>query len=455
MQEQQLDKERIDREKQLAGSLAKLPKGFRFKEERGIDPEGPPTRIDIIGNRTNPQKIKLSRLFRKIDYIRLEQDPDSLLGKFAGEALVSRKHIYIQSRFGGIIQYDLQGHFVQYVCKNLTLYSNGISTGSSGNGPVKFEGTLKAYLFNDQLYYQYENRSTLKACLIVFDDRNDYKNLTVQMPDEKENKRSVRGKGMIILDMDGSRVSYSKPFPYFLGAGTVAFSQSKKVLEKPMDFIDVVSASGDTLCRFKDFDLIRNFAKTTYRGVDAGDIYYQNGTLHLRQAFNDTIYQLNLPNRLVPKYILDFGNLGIKSAFEGVDPDVGLQDKLVHESFLETDRYLFVTYTKDYDCPNTARNGTLKYSRVIYDKKIKELIPVYLDEEPCMPGKKLSWPSAPEINIENDLDDFPFLWPDRVTEKGEPYVRFTPKSLSEKFGDDSWLGFKGMDEKDYMIAIYK
>ena len=227
------------------------------------------------------------------------------------------------------------------------------------------------------------------------------------------------------------------------------------VLEKPMDFIDVVSASGDTLCRFKDFDLIRNFAKTTYRGVDAGDIYYQNGTLHLRQAFNDTIYQLNLPNSLVPKYILDFGNLGIKSAFEGVDPDVGLQDKLVHESFLETDRYLFVTYTKDYDCPNTARNGTLKYSRVIYDKKIKELIPVYLDEEPCMPGKKLSWPSAPEINIENDLDDFPFLWPDRVTEKGEPYVRFTPKSLSEKFGDDSWLGFKGMDEKDYMIAIYK
>ncbi|MDP3180270.1 MAG: hypothetical protein Q8M67_00450 [Bacteroidota bacterium] len=54
---------RAEREKQLADSIAKLPKGFRFKEDRSVDLNNPPVVIDIIGNRTNPQKIKLSQLF--------------------------------------------------------------------------------------------------------------------------------------------------------------------------------------------------------------------------------------------------------------------------------------------------------------------------------------------------------------------------------------------------------
>ena len=57
---------RIEREKQLAHSIAKLPKGFRFKEERSVDPDHPPTVIDIAGNcRKDIKEFKLSDIAKK------------------------------------------------------------------------------------------------------------------------------------------------------------------------------------------------------------------------------------------------------------------------------------------------------------------------------------------------------------------------------------------------------
>jgi hypothetical protein len=70
-EEQLAHQEQIRKEKErlLTDSLATLPKGFQFKEERRIDQNNPPIVIDIVGNRTNPQKNKLSQLFSKIEYV--------------------------------------------------------------------------------------------------------------------------------------------------------------------------------------------------------------------------------------------------------------------------------------------------------------------------------------------------------------------------------------------------
>jgi hypothetical protein len=48
---------RAEREKQLADSLAKLPKGFRFPEIRTAEPANPFISINIIGNRSNRKKF--------------------------------------------------------------------------------------------------------------------------------------------------------------------------------------------------------------------------------------------------------------------------------------------------------------------------------------------------------------------------------------------------------------
>lgn len=41
-----LEQIRMEKEKLLTDSLAKLPKGFRFKEDRSVDPQTPPVVID-------------------------------------------------------------------------------------------------------------------------------------------------------------------------------------------------------------------------------------------------------------------------------------------------------------------------------------------------------------------------------------------------------------------------
>jgi len=449
---------RAEREKQLADSLAKLPKGFRFKEDRSIDPQNPPVVIDIIGSRANPQKIKLSQLFSKVEYIRLEQDPDSMHYEFSWfyefriPIIVGTNHIYTLSSLGGIFQFDLKGHFIQTICKGNLQYTSFKGSAMITQEQVdQFEGAQSFYWYDNKLRYQYENHPSKKTYLIAFDDKVDSENSTVQLPGSVESKNQINGKGDIKAELKKNSSAFISPTPYVVNGNLLSFAP-KKDPQHQTNFINVVSSSGDTMCVFKDNDPIRNFSKSEYRRADDGTTYYLNETLHLRQSFNDTIYQLIPPNRLIPKYILNFGSLGIKSTNEGIDPDINLKDKLVPRSFLETDRYLFITYSKDYDCPSTAKNGTLRYNRLIYDKKNKTLKPIYMDEAPYISESNQKH-SAPNINVENDFDGMPFNWPTSVTANGKPCSIISGEDLLKLKGQN--LPVKNIHKNDRIVAIYR
>jgi len=238
-----------------------------------------------------------------------------------------------------------------------------------------------------------------------------------------------------------------------LGNGMVGFTNNRKINSAGKDFFTVTSTSGDTVCSFKDFDPIVNYTKSVGRGAESGYSYVFNGILHLRPIYNDTIYEVLPPNRMIPKYIFDFGEFGIESSLEGVDPGYSLTDKFVPDEFLETNRYLFFTYTKDYACPNTAKNGTLKYSRLVYFKKSGKLNYIYTDASPLVIGKT-TWPAAPDLNMENDIDDSPFLWPQNVTSAGLPYAWINGKQLKAKFKIEKF-GSYNLGDNDCVIAIYK
>jgi hypothetical protein len=443
---------REGQEKQLADSIAKLPKGFRFKDRR-IDPENPPVVIDIAGNRTNPQKIKLSQLFSKVEYIRLEQNPDSAEILRGTQYIVAPNHIYTTSGKGGIFQYDREGNLTRTVCAGNLQFTNfkGVVMVTKEQADL-FEGAQGVYLNENKLCYTYENRPASKAYLITFDDRKEPGISNLQLPGSVEDETQINGNGNILTELKKDPSDYEFPTPFVVGENTIAFAQRRKPVKKAVNFISVLSTTGDTLCEFKDYDPIRNYTKSLFRGVDDGNSYYFNGILHLRQAFNDTIYQMFPPNRLIPKYILDFGGKGIASANEGIDPGFNLKDKLIPQSFLETNRYLFITYSKDYDCPNTAKAGTLKYSRLIYDKMNKSITTVYLDEVAYLPEGKMTWPSAPNINIENDLDGIPYLWPNSVTANGNPFSTMTGKDLLKLKSET--LPVKNIRDNDRIIAIY-
>ncbi|MFW6371469.1 MAG: DUF4933 domain-containing protein, partial [Bacteroidota bacterium] len=237
-----------------------------------------------------------------------------------------------------------------------------------------------------------------------------------------------------------------------LGNELIGFANNRKI-GGASDFFTITSSSGDTVCTFRDFDPVENYSKSVARGAESAFNYMIDGMLHIRQVYNDTIYQVVPPNKMVPKYVLDFGKYGIDTSLEGVDPGYDLSEKFLPDKFLETQNHLFLTYTKDYDCPNTAKKGTLKYSRIIYDKHKNTLIPVYIDEAPFIP-KVNSWPMAPDINLENDLDDSRFKWPAMTTSSGLPYTWFRGKKNDDRLHNKTF-GNLTLGENDFIIAIYK
>lgn len=454
-EEEQLAKEeasRVENEKQLADSIAKLPKGFRFKENRSIDPNNLPTVIDIIGSRSEkPQRIKLSQMFSKIKYVKLAPLSDSSFYDTGIGLLVSDKYMFGYSG-NGIVQYDREGKFIKYICKNENHYtkSNGMVMVSQDDWN-RFVGSSQPKLLNNKLYYRYEDRSAGFASLMEYNPIEEVTQVT--LPVKENNKKNIQGLGKEIAILKARKQMTERPEFVPLGSMFIGSISKGKSIRGEKNILTITGSNGDTICSFADNDPIKNFTRSVYRGVDEGYSYHYNGTFHLRQAFNDTIYQLTPPSRLIPKYILDFGSMGIQSAMEGVDPTYSLKDKLVPQSFLETSRYLFITYTKDYECPNTAKQGTLKFSRLIYDKKNRKIISIYQDEKPILSkGGDMAWASAPDLNIENDIDAMPFKWPESVTSNDQVFSIFSGKELIKLNVPN--LPVKDIRANDRIIAIY-
>ena len=53
--------------------------GLRLKENRSVDPERPPIRIDITRAKENERNFKLSDIASSVRYVKLQTPPDTLL----------------------------------------------------------------------------------------------------------------------------------------------------------------------------------------------------------------------------------------------------------------------------------------------------------------------------------------------------------------------------------------
>jgi len=431
--------ENINLEQEDVGgfSHSDFSEATRYNEVRRIDPNKPPEKIDIIGNRINPSgKVKLSRFFDKIEYIKIKQTTDTINGKL----VISPDCFYIMDNTKGLAQFNKQGVFVRYICKNYFPHTvnNGMKMVSKEQGKA-FYGATDAYWNEGRLYYKYEDRPEGKVYMIAFDENSQ----DVQSSGSEQNNDKLR-LGTVI-----SELSKNSRNSMFVGDGIWIFAQGGKGYQTT-EFITIMSVKGDTLCSFKDFDPVKDYNKSLMRGFDSGDSYLLNGIYNIRQSYNDTVYEFTPPNVLTSKYILYFGDMGIKSSNEGVDVGIGLENKLVGPKLLESDKHLFITYTKDYSCPNTAISGSLKYSQLIYDKISKNMTILYIDKAPDYKGT--GWPEAPRSDVENDLDGMPFVWPVDLTSEGKPFAFIQVKDFPE--GKRKPEFFKNAGENDYVVIIY-
>jgi hypothetical protein len=163
---------------------------------------------------------------------------------------------------------------------------------------------------------------------------------------------------------------------------------------------------GDTLCQFTDFDRIINFNYTN-GGRNAVELesYFYNNALTIKQEYNDTVFRVIPPNRLLPIYIIDFGKYKFNYV-DGFNPNFDLSEKLMLNSLVETNDFLFIRYTQNYDCLNTRSKNKVKFYNTLFDKKLGK---IYHN-----PGYTFL-----PVGIVNDIDGGMPFWPDIITPQGE------------------------------------
>ncbi len=439
-EEQQLAHDEIlraEHEKQLTDSLATLPKGFRFKEDRSTDPQNPPEVIDIAGRLDMVREFKLSDVAGSIRYIRLQLPPDS---SFTGDLnnsfqartndallkqelpfnVIKNDDFIIAFNYLGMLLYNSNGQLLRVICKNeftgMSLSKRGVAGGSGST----FKGTRgNPRLIGSRLYYNYEDDVNKISRLMEYDCTN----LTLSLPKNKEGINSVIGMGSPIAQTGENSHS---AFPL----SSTTFSKTGHPIRHE-DMLTIYSIGGDTLCSFKGNQKIKNYTKTLGRTPDWGTNFTFKGCFYFRETHSDTIFKVLPPNRLIPAFIINLGKYKIEKIQQGMDPSYDLSNKFMPKTVEITKNYLFFHYTKDYNSPNARKKKSVKFHYAIYDRRSKELWHV--------PANQDEW----NYGLENNLDGgFP-VWPGMFSNK-----YYAPSSITDN--GEILLTVKGNDLKEYI-----
>lgn len=388
-EEEQLVKDeanRAEREKQLADSIAKLPKGFRFKEQRGIDAQKPPVIIDIAGSLNDMADKQLSDVVSDIKYIRLEPVPDADLPRNQKYKFYMMDNHLIAANLYGIHQYTKEGKFVRTIVKNQLTgvdFDQKNNRLSFMNDYTMIGGGTSVWGRGSSFFYTYSNFVSGERYIMEYDCSQDQTIPSVGF--NPENKNPITGLGKVQLDLNHGKTT-PPPFRNHHGMWSISpegiyerlgiFSPDRNtymLLMGGKQMWGVFSNQGDTLATFAKLEQLKNYTKGMTRGTDDGTQYEMHGNLYFRTNFNDTIFQIIPPNQILPVYVLNLGKYKV-SKQEGVDPDASLEGKIIPQDWAETKNYIFMTFTKDsYDCPNNRKNRSVKIYHALFSKTSHQL----------------------------------------------------------------------------------
>jgi len=443
-----------------------LVNGPKMEGIKEIDPQNPPVVLDILKARNDLRDITIEFIGENIRYvpIRFPTPPDSLWNSIEDFAfLITPNNIIAYHHTYGITQFDLYGNFISRIIDNEFYYT----WVPQYNVPVitqedmaNFDGSKGIiHAIGDHIYYQYYMANKGQAWMMDYDASPGSLSGQISKATMENNSGIIRGEKQFAFKTENKVAIATSQFGainiFPLNEEEWASIHKKMSRDNDGNFLSIANSAGDTISAFRDFDPVENFKGSSYRGVDEGTQYFYMGRQHIRQAFNDTIYIMDANNKLVPKYIIDFGDLGIKSSMEGLDPHFSLENKFILYQFLESYEYLFIVYTKDNVSPNSAKKGTLEFNACIYDKHNKDLFHVYLNADPYYVGR--GWPESP-INFITNSQGLPF-WPKAVTQDGIPFTwikgldlkKMPSHNISEKYPVFRFI--KEMKRDDYLLMM--
>ncbi len=447
---------RIEKERLLADSIANLPKGFRFKENRVVDPLNPPVTIDFTKD-IPMRKMKLSDIAKKITYISLQVPDDSLFfaPHMGGFVRFTNNNIVLNNNFG-IHRFSRTGDYIEHIV----------------NSNIKRRKLSKELLFgyfDKESYRGAWGNHVSTAGNRIFYKFSDYPNEKVSLfqHDLKPGEKTINFKAVQEVSDDGSFTKGE-----FVTSGKVArlsgtpglastqidavsdncyagISKGLKAYDKGVMFA-TFNLNGDTLCKFAQFDTLKTpITSSVIRSISTITSWHYKGIYTFKRAFNDTIFRLIPPNRIVPAYVFNFG----KHKMSGEDWyhfNRGLNGKIKPESIRETDNFLFMKY-KNYS-PTSKKLGDEHYA--LFDKNSNKLFELdFRDEFKNKtydgPFKDSNWAAG----FENDIDGgFPF-WPSHITPEGQLAIILKSSTLKKQVNKSDFES--GSGNKEQLKAFVK
>jgi hypothetical protein len=406
--------------------------GIRFAENRFIEADSPPVVIDIAGSWQNTKNLKLSDIASGIKYIKMEPVPDSTFSNVLKFKYFLMNNYIVAVNFLGINLYSKEGKFIRTIIKN---QFTGIEI-DKDMIKIPFDhifigGGTSVWSSGNNLYYTYSNNITGEQDIIEYDCSQNQIGSGYGLDPENSNKRF--GLGEISIELTPSQ-KIQAPKKHTQGMISMrpentfsnnVFAFNKTTYVKRLrgnNMLGVYNKNGDTISTFTAFERLKNYTKSLQRGTDFGSAYEYEGKYFFRNAFNDTIFQVIPPNRLLPKYVLKLGKYKV-SRQEGVDPGFDLTGKIIPMDWAESKNYVFLTFSKDnYDCPNNRQKKKVKIYYAIYSK-INHVLSV-VNRDPF----DYSSPA-----LENDIDGGPPVWPFLYTigENGEILISLKGRDLKD------------------------
>jgi hypothetical protein len=421
----------------ISSDTSQVRNGIMYGEDRSVDPQQTPLVIDIAGSLSRIKEISLSEVASEIRYIRIQPPPDSTFKNFIGFRYYLTDNSIIAYNVFGLIHYSRDGSYINTIVKNeftkIEVTPNYIMSYYN----MTFIGALSPNIktSGNKLFYSYLNNIAGQEYLMEYDCSELQLNQSLKYDPEFPDK--IIGSGMIIGDLNHGKAKYTpdKRIPgaeiYTIQATGMSWIDDNFYMKKLKDdeMMAIFNKDGDTLSAFTQHEKLINYTKNLQRGVDNGEQYEFNGKSFFRNAFNDTVFQVIPPNRLLPVYVFNLGKYKVGRQ-QGVDPGFDLTGKIIPQDWAETDKYIFITFVKDnYDCPNNRKAKSVKIYHAIYSKSNKQLS--------VFKGDPFDYTS--EI-VENNIDGGIPVWPSsaQIGKNGEILISLKGKALKERVSSEKF-----------------
>jgi hypothetical protein len=439
--EKELTKEILIQEKVIAEANTNLPEkesgtknkfsgSFRKSEIRSVDPQKPLIQIDIIGTQNNTRTFKLSDLATSVRYVKLQTPPDTTLlydhffYRPDLESIIRSdgEQIIFQGLFG-LTRFNMKGEYQETIWKNETgirfLGSKMVSFGGPDFFGVPF--SIPVSLSNNNLYFSFQDGPTGIGQVMKYKTGTN-KTLSVKSQIEVPGQSAIPGDTLFNKrQFSGDRFR----FIYGIGPNCWAGINNEWNAGRSGSLLVTFNDKGDTICQFSDYARIVNFNVSQSRRAVELVSYSFDGLLTVKQEYNDTVFRLIPPDRLLPVYNIDFGEFKVYY-MDGLNANYDLSDKYMLNSMFETNDYLLLRYTQNTDSPDNRKKNAVKFFNVFYDKKEGKLY--------HQPGFTLI-----PAGMTNDLDGGLPFWPDFITPQGEMMKLVSGKVLKDYINSDSFI----------------